>query len=147
MKTYNVAVASDHAGYELKAFVVEYLAAKGYGVRDLGTHGPQSVDYPDFGHALAIEVAAGLCDLGVALCGTANGITMSINRHRGVRAAICWKPEIAQLARAHNDANVCSLPARMISQQEAAAILDAFFATDFEGGRHVRRVEKIELQD
>lgn len=147
MKTYNVAIASDHAGYCMKEFVAGYLASKGYAVKDLGTHGPESVDYPDYGHALGREVENGLCDFGVALCGTANGITISINRHRGVRAAICWQPEIATLARQHNNANVCSLPARVIANEEAAAILDAFFAAEYEGGRHQARIEKIELTE
>lgn len=145
MKTFNVAIAGDHAGYDLKEFVAGYLLAKGYAVEDLGTHGPESVDYPVFAHALARAVAEGRCDLGVALCGSANGISMTLNKHPKVRAAVCWCPEIAALARQHNDANVCSLPARFVSREQAAAILDAFFGAEFEGGRHLRRVEQIDL--
>lgn len=145
MKTFNVAIASDHAGYEMKEFVAGYLLAKGYAVKDLGTHSVESVDYPVYAHALGREVAERRCDLGVALCGSANGISMTLNKHPHVRAAICWCPEIATLARQHNDANVCSLPARFVTEAQAAEILDAFFAAEFEGGRHVRRVEQIDL--
>lgn len=145
MKTYNVAIAADHAGYCMKEFVAGYLLSKGYAVNDLGTYSEESVDYPVYAHALGREVAEGRCDLGVSLCGSANGISMALNKHRQVRAAICWRPEIAALARQHNDANVCSLPARFISETEAAAILDAFFGAEFEGGRHQKRVEQIDL--
>lgn len=145
MKTFNVAIASDHAGYCMKEFVAGYLLAKGYAVNDLGTHGEESVDYPLYAHTLGREVTEGHCDLGVSLCGSANGISMALNRHPKVRAAVCWCPEIAALARQHNDANVCSLPARFISEEQAAAILDAFFDAEFEGGRHQRRVEQIDL--
>ena len=145
MKTYNVAIASDHAGYRMKEFVAGYLLSKGYAVNDLGTHSEESVEYPVYAHALARVVAAGECDLAVSLCGSANGISMTLNKHPKVRAAICWCPEIAALARQHNDANVCSLPARFIDETQAAAILDAFFDAEFEGGRHQRRVEMIDL--
>ena len=145
MKTWNVAIASDHAGYEMKEFVAGYLLAKGYAVEDLGTYGAESVDYPVYAHALGRRVAEGGCDLGVAPCGSANGISITLNKHPRVRAAICWCPEIAALARQHNDANVCSLPARFVSREEAAEILDAFFGAEFEGGRHQRRVEQIDL--
>lgn len=145
MKSYNVAIASDHAGYELKEFVAGYLLARGYAVQDLGCHSPESVDYPDFAHALGCAIANREADLGVAICGSANGISMTINRHAGVRAAICWMPEIATLARTHNDANVCSLPARFVTTAQAAEILDAFFDAEFEGGRHQARIEKIDI--
>lgn len=145
MKTYNVAVSSDHAGYQMKEFVVGYLLSKGYAVKDLGPRDQSSVDYPDYAHALARVVENRDCDLAVALCGSANGISIALNRHPGVRAAVCWMPEIARLARQHNDANVCSLPARFIDEQQASDILDAFFDAEFEGGRHQKRVEKIEL--
>lgn len=145
MKTFNVAIASDHAGYRMKEFVAGYLLAKGYAVNDLGTRSEESVDYPVYAHALGREVAEGRCALGVSLCGSANGISMALNKHPKVRAAVCWCPEIAALARQHNDANVCSLPARFLSEEQAAAILDAFFEAEFEGGRHRRRVEMIDL--
>lgn len=145
MKTFNIAIASDHAGYRMKEFVAGYLLAKGYAVNDLGTRSEESVDYPVYAHALGREVAEGRCDLGVSLCGSANGISMALNKHPKVRAAVCWCPEIAALARQHNDANVCSLPARFLSEEQAAAILDAFFEAEFEGGRHRRRVEMIDL--
>lgn len=145
MKTFNVAIASDHAGYRMKEFVAGYLLAKGYAVNDLGTRSEESVDYPVYAHALGREVAEGRCGLGVSLCGSANGISMALNKHPKVRAAVCWCPEIAALARQHNDANVCSLPARFLNEEQAAAILDAFFEAEFEGGRHQRRVEMIDL--
>lgn len=143
MKTYNVAIASDHAGYQMKEFVAGYLLSMGHSVKDMGCYSDQSVDYPDFAHALAHQIEEGDSELGVALCGSANGISITLNRHKGIRAAICWKAELATLARSHNDANVCSLPARFISNQEAAEILDAFFEASFEGGRHQTRVDKI----
>lgn len=145
MKTYNVAIASDHAGYRMKEFVAGYLLAKGYAVQDLGTHSDASVDYPLYAHALGRALTGGECELGVSLCGSANGISMALNKHPHVRAAVCWCPEIAALARQHNNANVCSLPARFITEEQAAAILDAFFDAEFEGGRHERRVEMIDL--
>ncbi len=145
MKTYKVAIASDHAGFCMKQHVARWLLEHGHAVQDFGTHGEASVDYPDYAHALGRAIAAGDAELGVALCGSANGISIALNRHAGVRAAICWLPEIASLARQHNDANVCSLPARFVSEAEASAILDAFFAAEFEGGRHATRVAKIEL--
>lgn len=145
MKSYNVAIASDHAGYELKEFVAGYLLARGYAVQDMGTHSLESVDYPDYAHALATTLADGGAELGVAICGSANGMSIALNRHKGIRAAICWEPEIAALARQHNNANICSLPARFVTQAEATDILDAFFDASFEGGRHETRVAKIEL--
>lgn len=140
-----IAVCSDHAGYELKGKIIEHLRSRQAGeVKDCGTYSAESVDYPDFAHPLAHAVATGECDMGIACCGSGNGVSMTINRHTGVRAALCWKPELAALARQHNNANVLSLPARFISTEEALALVDVFFATDYEGGRHQRRVEKIE---
>ena len=138
-----VGIASDHAGYEMKEFVVGYLQAKGFEVYDFGTHSPESVDYADFGHPLAEAVEKGDVACGVGLCGSGEGISMTLNKHQGIRAGLCWLPEIAHLIRQHNDANVVVLPARFISNDEAMAIVDAFLNTEFEGGRHVRRVEKI----
>lgn len=143
MKTYRIGIASDHAGYEMKEFVAGYLLAAGYSVKDCGCYSNDSVDYPDFAHKLAHAIENQEVDLGVALCGSANGISMALNKHAAIRAALCWKAEIATLARSHNDANVCSLPARFITQVEAGEILDAFFAAEFEGGRHAARVAKI----
>ncbi|MBR0331869.1 MAG: RpiB/LacA/LacB family sugar-phosphate isomerase, partial [Alistipes sp.] len=131
-----VGIASDHAGYEMKEFVVGYLQAKGFEVFDFGTHSPESVDYADFGHPLAEAVEQGEVDCGVGLCGSGEGISMTLNKHQGIRAGLCWLPEIAHLIRQHNNANVVVLPARFISNDEAVAILDEYFSTDFEGGRH-----------
>ena len=139
-----IGLAADHGGFAAKEFVAGYLLGLGYAVKDYGTYSDASVDYPDLGHALARGLEAGEVGLGFAFCGSANGISMALNRHRGVRAALCWKPEIAALARAHNDANVCSIPGRFVDNVEAAAIVDAFLAAEFEGGRHTGRIEKIE---
>ncbi len=140
-----IGIACDHAGYQMKEFLVGYLDGMGYDVHDFGTHDETSVDYPDFAHPLAEAIESGELPHGIALCGSGNGISMALNKHRGIRAALCWEVEVAELARAHNDANVCSLPARFIDNTEAAAIVDAFLKTAFEGGRHQRRVEKIPL--
>lgn len=143
MISYKIAVASDHAGYALKEFVIGVLLANGHAVEDCGCYSAESVDYPDFAHKLAREIEEGRAEWGVALCGSANGISMALNKHAKIRAAICWKQEIAELARAHNDANVCSLPARFLTEIEATEIVEAFFATPFQGGRHAARVAKI----
>ncbi len=141
-----VGIASDHAGYEMKEFVVGYLQAKGYEVYDFGTHSPESVDYADYGHPLATAVEQGEVDCGVGLCGSGEGISMTLNKHQGIRAGLCWLPEIAHLIRQHNNANVVVLPARFITNDEAVAILDEYFSTEFEGGRHEARIAKIPLQ-
>ena len=141
-----VGIASDHAGYEMKEFVVGYLQAKGFEVYDFGTHSPESVDYADFGHPLAEAVEQGEVDCGVGLCGSGEGISMTLNKHQGIRAGLCWLPEIAHLIRQHNNANVVVLPARFISNDEAVAILDEYFATEFEGGRHEARIAKIPVK-
>ena len=141
-----VGIASDHAGYEMKEFVVGYLQAKGFEVFDFGTHSPESVDYADFGHPLAEAVEQGEVDCGVGLCGSGEGISMTLNKHQGIRAGLCWLPEIAHLIRQHNNANVVVLPARFISNDEAVAILDEYVSTDFEGGRHEARIAKIPVQ-
>lgn len=138
-----VGIASDHAGYEMKEFVVGYLQAKGYEVYDFGTHSAESVDYADFGHPLAEAVERGEVSCGVGLCGSGEGMAMTLNKHQGIRAGLCWLPEIAELIRLHNDANVIVLPARFISNDEAVALLDKFFSTPFEGGRHEARVAKM----
>ncbi|MBR5821202.1 MAG: ribose 5-phosphate isomerase B [Alistipes sp.] len=141
-----VGIASDHAGYEMKEFVVGYLQAKGYEVYDFGAHSPESVDYADYGHPLAEAVEQGEVDCGVGLCGSGEGISMTLNKHQGIRAGLCWLPEIAHLIRQHNDANVVVLPARFISNDEAVAILDEYFSTEFEGGRHEARIAKIPVK-
>lgn len=141
-----VGIASDHAGYEMKEFVVGYLQAKGFEVYDFGTHSPESVDYADYGHPLAEAVEKGDVECGVGLCGSGEGISMTLNKHQGIRAGLCWLPEIAHLIRQHNNANVVVLPARFISNDEAVAILDEYFSTEFEGGRHEARINKIPLQ-
>ncbi len=136
-------IASDHAGYELKEYIKKALAKRGYAVRDFGTGSPESMDYPDTAHPLAAAVEAGEVDFGVAMCGSGNGITMTLNKHQGVRAALCWQPEIAALAKRHNNANIISMPARFISSRMALRILDAYLGAQFEGGRHQRRIDKI----
>ncbi|PLX03411.1 MAG: ribose 5-phosphate isomerase B [Marinilabiliales bacterium] len=138
-----IAIASDHAGFELKAKIIDVLVAKGYKVKDYGPFSTDSVDYPDFAHPLANDVEKGEFDFGITLCGSGNGISMTANKHQGIRSALCWNKEISELARLHNDANVCSIPARFVSQEEALEIVMAFLSTGFEGGRHQRRIEKI----
>ena len=138
-----IGIASDHAGYQLKEFIIGYLDSKGYEVLDFGTHSPDSVDYADFAHPLAEAIEKGELPRGIAMCGSANGITITLNKHQGIRAALCWTAEIAHLARQHNDANVLVMPGRFISTEEADMIMREFFSTPFEGGRHQRRVDKI----
>ena len=138
-----IAIASDHAGYQMKLVLVKYLEELGYTPNDLGAYSSKSVDYPDFGHPLALAVEKGEYRLGISLCGSGNGINMVANKHQGIRAALCWNREIARLARTHNDANICSLPARFINIEAAKEIVDVFLRTRFEGGRHQLRVEKI----
>lgn len=141
-----VGMASDHAGFELKAALKEYLSAKGYEVLDYGTDSGESVDYPDFAHPLANSVEQGAVSFGIAICGTGNGICMTANKHQGVRGALCWIPEIAALAKQHNNANVLAMPARFISVDQAKEILDAYMNASFEGGRHQRRIDKIAVK-
>ena len=138
-----IGIANDHAGYELKLKMVVYLQQKGYTVKNFGADTPDSVDYPDFAHPLAHAVEQGECETGVSICGSGNGINMTVNKHAGIRGALCWCPEISQLARAHNNANICSLPARFITEEAAYRIVDEFLNTPFDGGRHQQRVEKI----
>ena len=139
-----IAICSDHAGFELKNKLIEYLKSKNLGqIKDFGAYTAESSDYPDFAHPMASAVENGEFDFGISLCATGNGINMTVNKHKGIRAALCWMPEIASLARRHNNANVLSLPARFINENEAKQIVDVFFETDFEGGRHQRRIDKI----
>lgn len=139
-----IAIGSDHAGFTLKQKVVERLAALGYDVQDMGTDSAASTDYPDYAHAVASRIENGTIQRGVLLCGTGLGMSYAANRHPHVRAAVAWAPEIAELARLHNDANILVLPARFVSEEAADKILETFLSTPFEGGRHARRVEKIE---
>ncbi|MHC1689414.1 MAG: ribose 5-phosphate isomerase B [Bacteroidales bacterium] len=138
-----IGIAADHAGYEMKEILKRELAAAGYEVRDFGTHSSESMDYPDVAHPLASAVEGGEVSFGVAICGSGNGISMTVNKHAGIRAALCWTPELASLARAHNNANILSLPARFISIETAKEILSTFLKSEFEGGRHLKRVNKI----
>lgn len=138
-----IGLASDHAGYPLKEYVKAYLKAHNLPFKDYGTYSEDSCDYPDYGHALATGIEQGEVARGIAICGSGEGISMTLNKHSQVRAALVWQPEIATLSRQHNDANVLVMPGRFISHEEAAAIMDAFLTTDFEGGRHERRVAKI----
>ncbi len=140
-----IAIASDHAGYQMKEAIKKHFENKGYDFKDFGTNSEESVDYPDFAHQLAGSIDRMEYDRGITLCGSGNGISMAANKHPRVRAALCWNKEIAELARQHNDANVCSLPARYLTNEEAMEIIEAFLNTGFEGGRHHRRVEKISI--
>ncbi len=138
-----LAIGGDHAGFEMKEKLTAVLQSQGYEVKDFGTYSADSVDYPDFAHPVALAVEDKSHHLGILICGSANGVCMSANKHKGIRAAICWNEELAALARQHNDANVLCLPARFIDQPLAEKITDRFLHTDFEGGRHERRVRKI----
>jgi ribose 5-phosphate isomerase B len=139
-----IGLASDHAGYRLKETLKDFLNQ--YECVDFGTNSEESCNYPDFAHALANAVQNNEVDLGISICGSGNGIQMAVNKHKGVRAALCWDIELAELAKQHNNANVCSLPARFISEEKALKIVDAFLNTDFEGGRHIKRVEDIDIK-
>jgi ribose 5-phosphate isomerase B len=143
----SIPIASDHAGFELKARLEERLRERGYEVHDLGTNSSDSADYPDFAHPVARMVSDGTVERGVLLCGTGLGMSYVANRYPRVRAAVAWSPDVAELARRHNDANVLVLPARFLSEDEATRILDVWLSTAFDGGRHVRRVDKIEREE
>lgn len=144
-KDRKIALGADHAGYATKEAIKKFLVEQGYTqVKDFGTHSEESVDYPDFVHPLALSVKNHDSDFGLLFCGSGNGVNITANKHAGIRSALCWEREIAELARAHNNANVCAVPARFISEELAKEIVFAFINTDFEGGRHERRVNKIE---
>lgn len=142
--TKKIAIGSDHAGFELKEKLKKYLVSKNFEILDKGTHSTESVDYPDFGHAVAESVLKREADIGIAICGSGNGINMAVNKHKGIRGALCWNEEIARLAKQHNNANVLSLPGRFIDETTAQKIVDAFLSAEFEGGRHQRRIEKLD---
>jgi ribose 5-phosphate isomerase B len=138
-----IAIGSDHAGYDHKEELISFLEAKGIPFKDFGTHSKDSVDYPDFAHPVAEAVEKGIASVGILLCGSANGVAITANKHKGVRAAICWGEELAKLAREHNDANILCIPARFVREGDAEKIMQLFLYTGFEGGRHQKRVEKI----
>ncbi len=141
-----IGLASDHAGYEIKQFVKTYLDKKGIAYIDYGTDAPVSCNYAEFGHLLADAVEKGEVYPGIAICGSGNGINITVNKHQGIRAALCWNAEIAGLARLHNDANILTLPGRFLSINETEKILDVFLNTAFEGGRHQSRIDSIPLR-
>lgn len=138
-------IGSDHAGFKLKSSLIEWLTSSGYHVNDEGCYSEERADYPDFAHKVATGVLSLSNSMGVLLCGSGNGIAMTANKHKGIRAALCWSPEIAALAKQHNNANILVLPARFITKEVATEILNVFISTDFEGGRHADRILKIDL--
>ena len=141
-----IIIASDHAGFRLKEKLVKWLIKNRYEVKDLGCFSEDSVDYPDYAHPLALAVEKGEFAYGITICGSGNGINMASNKHKGIRSAVCWNEDISRLARAHNDANICALPGRFLSEAEAILIIKTFLVTPFEGGRHKRRIEKIPVK-
>ncbi len=143
MSNFIIPIGADHAGFNLKEKIIKHLQDKGFEIKDFGCYSESSIDYPDFGHPVATMVEENIGTKGILICGSGNGINMTANKHQGVRSALCWKREIAELARLHNDANIIALPARFISEEEAIEMIDVFFTTEFEGGRHQLRVDKI----
>jgi len=143
MEKLSIGLAADHAGFNFKEKLKEELIKEGYQIKDYGTYSEESTDYPDYAHPLAEAVENNQHQFGITLCGSGNGINMTANKHQGIRAALCWNKEISELARLHNNANICSLPARFIDYNLAKEIVNVFLNTNFEGGRHQRRVEKI----
>lgn len=146
MENNTIAMASDHAGFQLKEIIKNYVESLGYKVKDFGTFSEDSCDYADFAHPAAEAVEKGEYPFGIAMCGSGNGIQMTLNKHQGIRAALCWNPELARLAKQHNNANFLVLPARFITPEEAKLIVDAYLTSSFEGGRHERRIEKIPVR-
>ncbi|MCE3227403.1 MAG: rpiB [Bacteroidetes bacterium] len=140
-----IAIGSDHAGFELKEEIIKYLKSKDVRVSDKGCYSAERADYPDYGHAVAMAVLNMEVEIGILMCGSGNGINMSANKHKGIRAALCWNSEIAAMARQHNDANILTLPARYMSKEEAFKCVDTFLTEKFEGGRHQQRIEKIDI--
>lgn len=138
-----LAIGGDHAGFEYKQKIIKYLKEAGHEVKDYGSESTDSVDYPDFAHPLSAAVEQRQHELGILICGSANGVAMTANKHQGIRAAICWNEELATLARQHNDANIICLPARFIDYQTAEQLVEKFINEPFEGGRHKNRVDKI----
>lgn len=147
LKNLRIAVCNDHAGFELKNKIVDYLQREGVqNLKDFGAFTNESSDYPDYAHPMALAIENHEFDFGISVCGSGNGISMTMNKHEGIRAALCWIPEIADLSRRHNNANVLSLPARFLSVSEALNLVQIFFKTDFEGGRHQKRIDKIPVK-
>jgi len=146
MEKYRIALSCDHAGFKTKEIIIKYLISQGHEIKDFGCFSEESVDYPDFAHKMASVVNSKEYNFGIALCGSGNGINMTANKHQGVRSALCWTTEISELARQHNDANVCSIPARFVSEDLALEIVKVFLATPFEGGRHQNRINKIPVR-
>lgn len=140
-----ISIGSDHAGFELKTEIIKYLGSKGIQVIDKGCYSADRADYPDHGHAVANSVLNSESTYGIVICGSGNGINMSVNKHRGIRSALCWNAEVAALAKQHNNANIIALPARYLKATEAAECVDAFLSATFEGGRHQGRIEKIDI--
>ncbi len=138
-----IAIGCDHAAFQLKEKLKPYLISKGYEIKDFGCYSEERADYPDFAHQVAIAVEGKEFEFGLLMCGSGNGINMTANKHKGIRSALCWNAEIAELARQHNDANILTLPARYMSEEEAQKCIDVFYSTSFEGGRHADRVKKI----
>jgi len=141
-----ISIGNDHAGVDLKNHIVKHLNSRGFTIIDKGTNTDKSVDYPDFIHPVSKEIEEEKSNIGIIICGTGNGAAMTANKRKNIRAALCWNKEISKLARQHNDANILSIPSRFLSNSEAIEIVDAFIKTDFEGGRHQRRIEKIPCQ-
>ena len=142
-KEMTIPIGCDHAGFKTKELIVKHLRSKGLEVKDFGCYSEDSIDYPDYAHPVAEMIESNPGTIGVLLCGSGNGINMTANKHKGVRSALCWETEIAELARAHNDANIITIPARFVSEELALEMVDAFLSTEFEGGRHQNRVNKI----
>ncbi len=141
-----IALANDHAGFDLKVHIKEYLASRKFDIEDFGSDSSKSCDYPDYAHPLAAAVEKDNSMMGIVFCGSGNGVNMTVNKHAGIRGAVCWNAEIATLAREHNNANICALPARFLSNDEAEKIVDAFLSAQFQGGRHIPRIEKIPIK-
>jgi len=146
LKKIKIAISSDHAGFFLKEKLLKYLIKENQEFKDFGCYSEETVDYPDFAHPMASAVSSGEFEIGISICGSGNGINMAVNKHQGIRSAVCWNEEISRLSRAHNDANICALPGRYISESEAYLIVKAFLNTTFEGGRHKKRIDKISLK-
>jgi ribose 5-phosphate isomerase B len=138
-----IVIGCDHAGFELKSKIITHLSERGFEVKDMGCYSEDSIDYADYAHPVAFEVEKNSDVTGILICGSGNGINMTANKHQGVRSALCWTPEISKLAREHNDANILTLPGRFVSEELALEIVDVFFSTEFEGGRHLNRINKI----
>lgn len=143
MESQTIPIGADHAGFQLKETIIKHLTAQGKQPEDFGCYSEESIDYPDYAHPVASKVEANIGIVGILICGSGNGINMTANKHQGIRSALCWKEEIAKLARQHNDANILVLPARFIDENEALKIVDVFFNTKFEGNRHQKRIDKI----